>query len=681
MKKYISREISWLSFNDRVLQEAADPKVPLMERFKFLGIYSSNLDEFYSVRVGTLRRVIKEKIKVKAELGANPTALLNKIQKIVLEQRDKFDDIFTRLKKDLENQKIFIIDEMQLNQEQQEFVKTYLEQEVRPRLVPIMVNEHSPFPYLKNRIIYLAVYMIHRQVPVEKKFALIEVTADILPRFVKLPPIEDRKFIIMLDDIIRFGLRDIFAIFDFDDISAYTIKLTRDAEITIDDDVTISFFEKISKSIKQRKMGLPVRFVYDREMPEDLLEFILEKNNLKKFENLNPGGRYHNARDFVNFPNVGSSRLEYPKIQPLLHPNIGTYRSILQAIKDQDLLLHYPYQSFHHFIDLLREAAIDPNVISIKITLYRVAQKSNVVNSLINASQNGKSVTVVMELQARFDEEANIYWTKKLEEADIHLIDGVPGLKVHSKLCLITRMENGKKVHYGSVGTGNFNESTARVYSDHTLFTSDKRITGELVRVFEFLEKTYKSFSYKHLLVSPFYMRKRLLKMIKNETRNARAGKEAYIYLKLNSLVDQEMIKKLYRASQAGVKIRMIVRGICSLVPGIKDVSENIEVISIVDKYLEHSRILIFANDGDEKIYLSSADWMVRNLDNRVEVAVPVYHPEIQKEIKQFLEIQFQDTVKARIINQNQDNTYKKGTGTYQAQNDIYHSLDRKPGD
>lgn len=676
-KYFIPRERSWLSFNERVLQEAEDKSVPLIERLKFLGIYSSNLDEFFSVRVGTIRRMINAGIKDKTELGGKPKDILNEIQQIVLRQRDKFDKIFSELVQELEKENIFIINEKQLNSEQEKFVKGYFEQEVYPRLVPIMLNSHPSFPYLKNAVIYLAIHLSHNEKHSKPVFALIEVPANLLPRFVVLPKIDDRKFIIMLDDVIRYGLKNIFAIFGFDNHQAYTIKLTRDAELDIDDDVTKSFFEKIADSIKQRQLGQPVRFVYDREIPSDLFNFILKRTHLQNFENLIPGGRYHNARDFMNFPKIGSASLVYKPRTALYHKELRVSKSIFSIIRQKDVLLHYPYQSFHHIIDLLREAAIDPQVISIKMTLYRLAKDSNVINALRNACRNGKEVTTVIELQARFDEEANIRWTQKLEEEQARIIDGVPGLKVHAKLCLITRLEDGEKVNYAVIATGNFNEVTAKIYCDHALLTADPRLTSEVSKVFKFLENNYKTFKYKHLLVSPLFMRKRILKLIETEIKNAKAGKDAYILAKMNSLVDQEIIKKLYKASQAGVKIKLIVRGICSLVPGIKGISENIEAISIIDRYLEHSRIFIFAHGGDEKYYISSADWMIRNLDNRVEVAVPIFDKNIQKELKDFMLLQFRDNTKARILDEKQENRYRKNPAEppYRAQDDIYKYL------
>lgn len=680
--QYINREISWLSFNERVLQEAADPIVPLIERLKFLGIFSSNLDEFFRVRVGTLQRMLKAGIKARTALFGTPRKILSEIHEVVIIQRQKFDKIFAQLYDELEKEKIFIINEKELNNKQERFVRAYFEQEVRPRLAPIMLNALPKFPYLKNQVIYLAIYLSQSQNPGKVEYALIEVPADILPRFTVLPGINDRKYIIMLDDIIRYGLKEIFAIFTYDTFNAYIIKLTRDAELDIEDDITQSLFEKISKSLKQRQRGQPVRFVYDQEIPKDLLRFILKHNNMEKFDNLIPGGRYHNAKDFIDFPDMGLPVLQDQKKLALQHKDIQTHKSLFEVIRQKDVLLHYPYQSFQYATDLLLEAAIDPKVVSIKMTLYRVAKNSSIVNALINAMKNGKSVTVLLELKARFDEEANIYWTQKLEEEGAHLMEGVPGLKVHAKLCLITRREGNKLRRYAIIGTGNFNETTATIYSDHALFTADKRLSSEVGKVFEFLGNNYKTYAYKHLVVSPFFMRKVFLKLIRNEIKNAQAGEKAYIYLKLNSLVDREMIDRLYKAGQAGVKIKMVVRGICSLIPGIRGLSENIEVISIVDRYLEHSRVFIFCNGGNEKFYISSADWMFRNLDNRVEVAAPVYNKSLQEELKQFMILQLRDTKKARVINEKQDNPYRQVSGklSHRAQDDIYEFLKRRVG-
>ena len=676
-KKYINREISWLSFNARVLQEAADPTVPLIERLKFLGIYSSNLDEFFRVRVGTLKRLMNAHIKDDGVLGGSPKKILDALQRTVIVQRKQFDKVFTDLYDELEKKKIFIINEKHLSAEQTRFVDSYFENEVRLRLVPIMLNSGAEFPYLKNQVIYLAIYMTEKNKLNHPNFALIEIPVDVLPRFIVLPKVDDRRYVIMLDDIIRHGLKEIFSIFDYDKFAAYTIKLTRDAELDIEDDITHSLLEKISKSVKKRFYGQPVRFVYDRKIPEDFLKFLLQRNKMTNFDNLIPGGRYHNARDFMNFPDIGLSSLKYKKRSVLPHRALHGQRSLFETIQKKDILLHYPYQSFQSTIDLLREAAIDPKVLSIHMTLYRVAKNSNVVNALINAMRNGKTVTVLLELKARFDEEANIYWTQKLKAEGARLIAGIPGLKVHAKLCLILRKEEKKQRRYAIIGTGNFNEVTAKIYSDHSLFTAEKRITREVSKVFDFLGNNYKTYTYKHLVVSPFFMRKKFVKLIKNEMKNAAAGKESYIYIKLNSLVDQNMIDRLYEASRVGVKVKLLIRGICSLVSGIKKLSENIEVTSIVDKYLEHSRVFIFCNEGNEKYFISSADWMIRNLDNRVEVAVPIYDEDIQKELKLFIETQLKDNVKARIINREQDNSYRKANGLkkWRAQDEYYEVL------
>lgn len=681
-KDYVNRELSWLSFNERVLQEAMDTTVPLLERLKFLGIFSSNQDEFFSVRVGTLQRMLDAGIKSKAMVGGSPKKVMAEVHDVVLRLRDKFDAVFSEIRQELEACNIFIVDDTELNEEQQAFLRAYFNEKVRRRLVPIMVKDLPEFPYLKNQAIYLAVAMYKYSDPQQYNYALIEIPADILPRFVVLPDAGDKKCIMMLDDIIRWGLADIFPTFDFESIKAYTIKLTRDAEMDFDDDVTKSFFEKVSESLKAREKGEAVRFVYDREMPEDLLEFILSQLHIAGCENIVPGGKYHNARDFINFPAVGPESLTYRKDIPLAHKDLIRHKSTFNAIREKDILLHYPYQSFGHYIDLLREAAIDPHVKSIKVTIYRVAKQSSVINALINAVKNGKEVTAVIELQARFDEELNMYWTKKLEEAGARIIDGVPNLKVHSKLCHITRQEGNELVHYSCIGTGNFNEDTARVYCDHTLMTANKNLTHEVDNLFDFFRNNYKSFTYNHLLVSPLNMRRKLARLINNERKNALAGKPAYIHAKMNSLVDVQIIKKLYEASKDGVKVKLIIRGICSIVPGVEGLSENIEAISIVDKYLEHSRIFIFCNGGEEKYYLSSADWMARNLDRRIEVAVPIYDLDLQRELKEYMDMQFRDNTKARIINRSQDNAYRSGAEEkiYRAQTDTYRFLEYQVG-
>ncbi len=648
-KRIVPKELSWLSFNARVLQEAADPSVPLLERVKFMGIYSNNLDEFFRVRVATLNRLAKLGKRAKKITGHDPKKVLKDVQKVVLDQNRTFDKIYQGILQELAKKSIFIINEKKLNSEQGEFVKSYFHQEVRPKLIPIMIDQVEEFPQLKDEAIYLAVYMSRKSSPQKAKYALIEIPTESLPRFLTLPRKKRVKSIILLDDVIRYGLKDIFSMFDFDSCDAYTINLTRDAELDIDEDFSESYIRKVHKSLKKRKTGNPVRFVYDSEMPDDLLSFLTDKMHISKDDTIIPGSRYHNFKDFMNFPDLGLKRLKYKPVAALSHKDIDSRKSLFDVMREKDFLLHFPYQAFHPVIDLLREASIDPKVISIDICLYRLARQSSVVNALINAVKNGKRVCAVMELQARFDEEANIYWSDRLQEEGARVIHGVLGLKVHSKLCLITRKEKGKVRHYAIVGTGNFNEETAKIYSDHCLFTADRRITNEVARVFEFFEENYKITTFKHLIVSPFHLRKKMTRFIKNEIKNAQEGKEAYIILKLNNLTDTSLIDKLYEASQAGVKINLMVRGMFSLRPGISGMSKNIETRSIVDKYLEHTRILVFCNGGKERMYITSADLMPRNIDRRVEVTCPIYDESIKQELWTFLDLQWQDNVKAKI--------------------------------
>jgi polyphosphate kinase len=676
----INREISWLSFNERVLQEAEDPSVPLAERLKFLGIFSNNRDEFFRVRVATVKRMARLGKKAKDILGETPSELLDRIQKIVIEQQARFDRAYHNIIQDLAAQQIYVINEKQLTPEQGDSVRKYFRSKVLPSLVPIMIDSSPKFPYLKDKSSYLIIKLARFDKQKKSKYALVEVPSEALSRFFVISDDEERTFIILLDDVIRYCLDDIFSIFEYDTIEAYTIKLTRDAELDIDHDISKSLVEKISGGLKKRKRGQPVRLVYDSTISKDMLELVMKKINIGKEDNPIPGGRYHNFKDFMKFPYIDVPGLYYQNPPPLKHRALERKKSVFEVARRQDILLTYPYQSFHHVIDMLREASIDPKVESINITLYRVAKNSNVVNALINAMKNGKKVTVVMELQARFDEENNIYWGNKLQEEGAKVIYGVPHIKVHSKCFLITRKEGKKQKLYAHIGTGNFNEVTATVYSDNSLITSDERITREVEKLFQFYEDNLKLSTYKHLVVSPFSMRKRFTGLINKEIANVKAGKQAYIILKMNSLVDREMIRHLYDASQAGVKIKLIIRGICSLVSGVKGMSENIEAISIVDKFLEHSRVFIFYNGGAEKYFISSADWMTRNLDHRSEVALPIYDKKIQKELREIIDIQLSDNTKARILDKKQDNSYRT-TGSVvrvRAQDDIYEYL-RKP--
>lgn len=676
---YINREISWLSFNERVLQEAADPTTPLIERIKFLGIFSNNRDEFYRVRVATVRRLSKLGKKAVTLYGDDPKELLPKLQRRVIEQQNRFEEIYKEILKELAAHNIFIINEKQLSGLQSNYIKQYFHTDILPALFPIMVDEAKSFPYMKDKSGYLFIKLQSVIDKKKNKFALIEIPSRVTNRFVVLPTESDKKYIILLDDVIRYCVDEIFEVFGFKSVEAYNIKLTRDAELDIDNDVSKSMLEKISKGIKDRKKGLPVRFVYDAAMPSDMLSFIMKKLGMDKKDNAIPGGRYHNFKDFINFPTLGEKKLIYQHPPALEHKYLQhTNQTIFNTVLNKDVLLHYPYHTFNHIINLLREASIDPTVESIKITLYRVADSSRIANALVNAVKNGKKVIVLVELQARFDEENNIYWANKLQEEGAQVIYGVPGLKVHSKLFVITARVKGKEVRVAHVGTGNFNEKSARIYTDFALLTSNKLITDEVNKVFDFYVDNFKVGIFKHLAVAPFYMRKVFTGLINKEIANAKAKKKSGIILKMNSLVDKEIIQKLYEASNAGVPITLIVRGACSLVTGIDGYSENIKAYSIVDKFLEHARVFIFHNDGDEKIFISSADWMSRNLDSRSEVAVPIYDAETRKLIKDIIKIQLSGNTKVRILDTKQENIYKKpapGEKKIRVQDEVYNYL------
>ncbi|MEZ4979758.1 MAG: polyphosphate kinase 1 [Chitinophagales bacterium] len=656
-KKYINREISWLSFNNRVLQEASDKQVPLVERLRFLGIYSNNMDEFFKVRVATIRRMVGVGKSATTALNFKPKQLLKEIALLVKKQNKRFAEIYLSILKELEKEHIYILDEKQMNPEQVKFATKYFKLELRPKLVPIMLNYIQDFPRLKEQAIYLAV-KINIQNQEDALYALIEIPST-TNRFVELPSEGEKRFLMIADDVIRYNLHTIFQQFDVLSLDAFCIKLTRDAELDLDIDISKSLIEKIEQSVEARKKGAPVRFVYDQHIDENLLSFLIHKLQMQDNENKIAGGRYHNFRDFMGFPDFGLKKLVYPAVPALTFPKFEKARTLFELLDKEDVLLHYPYQSFSYLIDFIREAAIDPQVTTIKMTLYRVAHNSMVANSLINAAKNGKKVVAVVELQARFDEESNIYWAKKMQEEGVTVIYGVPGLKVHSKLCLITRIKEGKRVRYANFSTGNFNEKTSKVYSDTALFTSDERLTYEANKVFQFFQNNYKVYNFKHLIVAPNQSRSRFYELIEQEVAFAKLGKPASIFAKMNSLVDPEMIDHLYQAAEKGVKIRLIIRGVCALIPELEHLKGNIEIISILDKYLEHSRVFIFNNDGKKKFYLSSSDWMQRNLDFRVEVSFPIFSKNLQKELSFFMENQWKDNVKSRIIDGSYKNSFK----------------------
>ncbi|MGB5692959.1 MAG: polyphosphate kinase 1 [Flavobacteriaceae bacterium] len=661
--QYINREISWLLFNDRVLQESADNEVPLIERLRFLGIFSNNLDEFFKVRYATVKRIVLAGKKGKSALGGEKAKdLLAQITKIVIGQQEKSLEILHDIERELEDHNIFLIDETKVSEHQAGFLKDYFLQNVSPQLMSIILNDLTQFPTLKDTAAYLAVKMVLEEKATKGngiRYALIEIPQGV-DRFVVLPPEGDKQYIIILDDLIRYCIGNIFSMFEFHSISAHMIKITRDAELDIDNDLSKTFIEKISSSVEGRKISDPVRFVYDQNIEPDTLRFLKDKMRIQETDSVIPGGRYHNRRDYMGFPSLGRNDLMYEKITPLPISGLSLEGSLLESIAEKDYLLYAPYHKFSYVIKFLREAALDPKVRSIKITVYRLAKNSQVAASLIQAVKNGKQVTMQIELRARFDEQANIQYAEELQAEGVKLIFGVPGLKVHSKICVIARKEGDELKRYGFISTGNFNESTAKIYTDYTLFTANQAILKELKIVFDFFETTYKIYKYKHLLVSPHYTSNAFVKLIDQEIENARQGGEAYIKIKMNSFTSYRMVDKLYEASNAGVKIQLIVRGICCLIPGIEGMSENIEAISIVDKFLEHPRLFILGNNGDPKVYISSADWMTRNLDNRVEVGCPIYDEEIKAELIDTFEISWRDNVKARIFDQDQDSKYRK---------------------
>ncbi len=656
--QYINREISWLQFNARVLQEAEDENVPLIERLRFLGIFSNNLDEFFKVRYATIKRIDEAGKAGRSELGGYAASeLLEIITQIVIKQQSISLDILSEIHLKLEKERIYIIKEHQIDALDHDFIKRYFIQHVSPALVTIIMSDLVDLPTLKDSAAYLACRMHLKDQTCQ--YALIEIPKT-MDRFVVLPMKGDNNYIIMLDDVLRYCLHDIFSIFDFQDISAHMIKITRDGELDFDSDLSKSFIEKISDSVKDRQIGEPIRFVYDQTIDAETLHYFMTKMGIESNDSVIPGGRYHNRRDYMDFPSLGRTDLLYEKISPLPVKGLSLERSIFSTIAQKDFLLYTPFHTFSYLVKFLREAALDPQVKTIKITIYRLAQISHVASSLINAAKNGKKVTVSIELRARFDEQANIDYAEQMEADGVNLLFGVKGLKVHSKMCVIEREEDMQLVRYGFISTGNFNESTAKLYTDFTLFTADQKILKDINKVFNFFETNYKIFRYKHIITSPHYTKSRLFKLIDAEIQNVKNGKPSFIKIKLNSISSYMMVDKLYEASRAGVKIQMIVRGLCCLVPGVPGMSENIEIISIIDKFLEHTRLFVFCNNNEPKVFISSADWMTRNIENRVEVTCPIYDEDIKNELMDIFEICWNDNVKARIINETQNNMYRR---------------------
>ncbi len=678
---YMHRDISWLTFNYRVLQEAKDPSVPLLERVKFMAIYSSNLDEFFRVRVANIRNLVRLGKKTKRKIEYDPKTILKKLLKIINRQQEEYSEIFEKqLIPQFKEQGIRVITRLdQLNEGQKEFIENYFQDNLLPFVQPVLLVKNKIRPFLNNAALYLTV-ILHPKDKKESKidYAIVKIPSDHLPRFVELPSMDGNHTIIILDDIVRYTARWLFPGYDI--MGMYSIKLTRDAELYIDDEFSGDLITKISKSLNKRNVGPASRFVYDREIPDHLLDFLMEVFELEEFDLL-PEGRYHNNFDYFKFPDFGYTHLSNTPLPPMKYEPLEDSKDIWETIKAKDRMIHVPYHSYESAIRFFEDAAIDSQVTHIKIVQYRVARKSRIMNALIRAVKAGKQVSVFVEVKARFDEEANLTWGKKLEAAGVNVHYSFPGVKVHSKLGLISRIENGRTKLYAYLSTGNFHEGTAKVYSDIGLFTADTRLTRESSRVFSFLETVkVPSQDFKHLLVGQFNLRSSLTQFIDREIEYAQQGKHAEIILKMNSLQDRDMVYKLYEANNAGVKIKMIIRGICSLIPGQDGFSENIEAYSIVDRFLEHSRIFIFHNDGKKDIYLSSADWMTRNLSYRIETVFPIYDEDLRQEVLDFMDIQLRDNIKARVLDGELSDNYRENTSdiAVRAQLEMYYYLKRK---
>ena len=681
--KFFNRELSWLSFNHRVLQEAKDPSVPLYDRIKFLAIFSSNLDEFFRIRVASLRSLLNLKKKTQKELKFDVAKLIDKIHKTVVKMQEEYGSIYTeQIKPELINNDIYLIDHTQLNDVQKEFVAEIFNVQVVPHIMPMIIVKKKITPFLRNQRLYLAVKLSSKHNGKQSKsdkakrfrYAIVEIPTNHIDRFILLPKIGNSNYIIFLDDILRLFLPQIF--YGYNIHESYAVKLTRDAELYIEDEFSGNLLDKIKKNLAKRSSGAPSRFLYDKAIPSSFLKFLKEALLLSD-EDLFPGARYHNFSDFFNFPNPGIKSLNYSELKPLKSKEFDSFDSFFNAAKEKDFLFYFPYHAYDYITNAIEQAARDPNVKSIKITQYRVARDSRIVNSLIKAAHRGKDVTAFVEIKARFDEEINIKSAEEMQKAGVKVLYSLPGLKVHAKIALINRLENGKLKNYAYLSTGNFNEKTAKLYTDYGLFTSDSKLTNEVERVFEYLEGQKTGYIFKHLLVAQYGMRRGFQAMIEDEIENAKKGLPASITIKVNSLEDERIITKLYDASQAGVKITMIVRGICCLIPGVPFMSENISAISIVDRFLEHDRVYIFHNKGNEKIFLSSADWMKRNLSRRIEIAFPVYNKELKKRVKEIMKIKLHDNVKARIIDEKQTNEYKRTEPEtpHRSQDEVYDFL------
>lgn len=673
MRKYTfkNRELSWLDFNERVLQEAADITVPLIERLRFIGIFSNNLDEFYKVRYATVKRLALSKKKVKKFYkGENAKDLLNLITERAIELQNRSNLILDFILKDLEKENIFIVDEQAIPKDSISYIKSFFLDKIQPKLKIVLLNEKDDFPQLSESSCFLIIKVESKNKNLN--YAIVQFP-DKFERFIVIKN-QDVKYVIMIDDIIRHHLFEIFKIFNPSNISANMIKFSRDAELDFDDDISKSYLEKISQSVKDRLKGDPLRFVYDKEIDPNTLKFLLEKMNINsEIDSIIPGGKYHNKKDYMNFP-ILNNDLAYDKIEQLVIKDFYKHKTVFESIDERDFLVHTPFHKFNHILTFLSEASIDPEVKRICITIYRLSKLSSVANTLINAAKNGKEVVVQIELQARFDETNNIDYAKLMQDQGVKLIFGIPTLKVHAKVCVVEKLINNKILKYGFISTGNFNESTAKIYTDFTIFTSNQSLLDEISNVFEFFNFNYKKFKYEKLIISPYNTKKFFKSLIKNEIKNAKRGKDAFIKIKLNNITNYEMIKELYKAAEEGVKIYLIVRGICCLIPDQKNTHNNIELISIVDKFLEHTRMFIFCNNGKNKTYISSADWMTRNLDNRVEVTIPIEDEKISNQLNEIFSIYWNDNQKSRYVNSENNNEYRKNElGIIRSQSQVYN--------
>ena len=661
-KQGINRDISWLAFNGRVLQEAADEENHIYDRLRFLGIFSNNLDEFFRVRVATLNRMTRTAgNKLKMHMEENPEKILASIMSIVLTQQQQFEKIYRDLVIAMEGKKIHFKTDKQLTKEQKIFVEAFFEERLHTRIVPLMIESIPSMPLLRDRSVYLACVLGHSQSAMMHRYALIEIPVGDLPRVVVLPSAKGTKDLILLEDIVRYNLPYLFAPFGFDKFMGHLIKVTRDAELDLDNDFHSNLIDDLEKGIKNRKKGKATRFVYDKQIDANLLEFMMKRLSLNKKDHMVPGGRIHNFKDFMDFPReVFTDFNSRPK--PFVHPLLTQPCRIMDVISKKDVMLHFPYHSFDSVIDLLREAAIDPAVVSIRVTLYRLAKDSRVINALVNAVRNGKQVSVVIELKARFDEEANLMWKKRLEEEGVKVYIGLPEMKIHAKICVIKRREFNRTTQFGFVSTGNLNESTAKVYADHCLLTSNRQIMADINRVFDCLERPIPNLTglktCRTLIPAPITMRKFFQAQIHKQISLSKRKKGGSLVVKLNSLSDDQLIHDLYDAAKAGVKSSFVVRGIFCGVMDQKSFKKQPQAISIVDQYLEHARVFIFGEEEQKQVFISSADWMVRNLDHRVEVACPIIDKEIQTELSHIMNIQLKENEKARILDAALSNQY-----------------------